>query len=396
MADILLLLKRTVFLPKGSPGIFSINDIKVDIRNPEIKGENGKIYCLGDCDILLEYLSQDTEKDIKRGIMLGEDAISKNSEPRPWQAMITLPFALAEEGEMVCPPLSQIEVTDVKWFVVAPRAMELEVTIKLLVEEDQLQASAEMEGALEECINQEVRTKTPLDNYEEIYMEDQIYIGLDDAEKYQELAENDDECSMDLSSPVVEKAEEQEEEDELFIEKMMKETEYCDEDELIDIEYHEEVLEAEVEFDNVEEDGTVENEIISAKENENSAEDVLLFKDTLGLDLSNSQAKLAEEISKIPQDIGQGEAVEVKVEKEVVIKREVPLMEKPTVKEPETKSKSDGIKSNQFNMRLCRVLEGDDLESIALRMNVSARSLANRNKISDNDLKAGMYLIIPR
>jgi len=57
MAEMVLMLKRTVFLPKGSPGICSIREINADINRFEVSAEDGRIYCLGEADLLIEYLS---------------------------------------------------------------------------------------------------------------------------------------------------------------------------------------------------------------------------------------------------------------------------------------------------------------------------------------------------
>ncbi|MEG1500730.1 MAG: hypothetical protein RR396_02125, partial [Clostridiales bacterium] len=113
MSDVLLLLKRTVFLPKGSPAIFYINDIKADIRNPKISSTDGRIFCRGEVDLLLDYLSQDENDQPNRSLMDWNEA-DKNSS-KPWQALLTLPFELMEDGDLPCPPLCALEIRDINW-----------------------------------------------------------------------------------------------------------------------------------------------------------------------------------------------------------------------------------------------------------------------------------------
>ncbi len=109
-------LSRTLFLPKGSPPILNIENLKIDVRKKDISEENGYIFCAGDIDILIDYMSQD-ERHINQG--------------HPWQVFISLPFEMKEKGHSKCPPLCELGVDDLQWFVVAPRALELNLSLIL-------------------------------------------------------------------------------------------------------------------------------------------------------------------------------------------------------------------------------------------------------------------------
>ena len=99
MKDTVMLLKRTVFLPKGSPGILALNDIRVDIRNPVVSCMEGRVYCSGEADLLLDYLSLEDSGEAVKGIW---DIGAEPPATKPWQALLTLPFELSEEGNLSC------------------------------------------------------------------------------------------------------------------------------------------------------------------------------------------------------------------------------------------------------------------------------------------------------
>ena len=128
MAEMLLTLKRTVFLPKGSPGICTVREIKADISSHEITAEGGRIYCLGEVDLLIEYLSF-AEGSQYPGYEAYEQRLKGGGVM--WQALLTLPFELQEEGEIVCPPLAELTVGQLNWFMVAPHALEMEMGLTL-------------------------------------------------------------------------------------------------------------------------------------------------------------------------------------------------------------------------------------------------------------------------
>lgn len=129
MTDTSMQVKRTVFLPKGSPAIYRVNNIRGDVRNPQITSSGGKTLCRGDADILLEYLALEDSNDIKRSIWEGD-----NEPPltKPWQAMVTLPFEALGDLELDCPPLCQLKITNLEGQIVAARALELEFNLLII------------------------------------------------------------------------------------------------------------------------------------------------------------------------------------------------------------------------------------------------------------------------
>ncbi|MEG1537486.1 MAG: hypothetical protein RR387_04305, partial [Clostridiales bacterium] len=89
MAEIVMPLLRTVFLPPGSPGIGAINEIRTDIRSEQISSDGGKIYCVGEADLLIDYISFAGDTiDSAQGYMIGGG--------KQWQALLTMPFELME------------------------------------------------------------------------------------------------------------------------------------------------------------------------------------------------------------------------------------------------------------------------------------------------------------
>lgn len=56
MRQIYMTLLRTVFLPVGSPPIGSVRNIKADITKADIHVDNDQVYCLGEIDILIDYI----------------------------------------------------------------------------------------------------------------------------------------------------------------------------------------------------------------------------------------------------------------------------------------------------------------------------------------------------
>lgn len=150
MKDTVMLLKRTVFLPKGSPGILALNDIRVDIRNPVVSCMEGRVYCSGEADLLLDYLSLEDSGEAVKGIW---DIGAEPPATKPWQALLTLPFELSEEGNLSCAPMWQMKITDIKWYIVAPRALEIEANLLLFLPEaesmaEEALAAQEMAGEM--------------------------------------------------------------------------------------------------------------------------------------------------------------------------------------------------------------------------------------------------------
>ncbi|MDR2713617.1 MAG: LysM peptidoglycan-binding domain-containing protein [Clostridiales bacterium] len=131
MGEVILQLLRTVFLPSDSPPIYAVNNIKVDIREQQIRSDGGKTFCQGEADILIDYLSLDQGGEA--GSFFREShGLYPTPSGSPWQAMIFLPFDLLIEGELDCPPMWKLSVTDFQWLVVAPRALEMDLQLSLI------------------------------------------------------------------------------------------------------------------------------------------------------------------------------------------------------------------------------------------------------------------------
>ena len=127
---------RTVFLPAGSPPIGHINDIKAELTQADIHTEGGQLYYMGELDILIDYTAFSRD----RGRLFREDA--RGDSGRPWQAFLTLPFALNETPpQMIC-GMPRAELGEINWFMAAPRALEMEVEI-LIETEDMRMTEAE-------------------------------------------------------------------------------------------------------------------------------------------------------------------------------------------------------------------------------------------------------------
>ena len=130
MGEVILQLLRTVFLPNDSPPIYAVNNIKVDIREQQIRSDGGKTFCQGEADILIDYLS--LEQGGESGAFFREaHGLYPAHSGSPWQAMLFLPFDLLIEGELDCPPMWNLSVLDFQWLVVAPRALEMDFQLSL-------------------------------------------------------------------------------------------------------------------------------------------------------------------------------------------------------------------------------------------------------------------------
>ena len=94
MSDLRFSLLRTVFLPKSSPGISSINELRTDLREVELTlVAPQQLLIKGEMDILVDYNA------------LPPAGESINNSGEPWQALISLPFELTEQVQLA-------EVTD--------------------------------------------------------------------------------------------------------------------------------------------------------------------------------------------------------------------------------------------------------------------------------------------
>lgn len=442
MAEILLSLKRTVFLPKGSPGIFSVNNIRVDIRNPDIKGENGKIFCLGDADILLEYLSQDPGSDLRPGIMVANESRGKTSEPLPWQALLTLPFELVNEGVMACPPLSLLSIEDIKWFVVAPRAIELEVTIKLLTDEDKWEGDHETEMEKMKGYRPEVMAAAK-EKDQKADLEDRVYIGLDENENKQAAMVNEQVAKVQMPE---EKAEmpaakekmaekpnpvsEKNAQDEKSVNMEADNKEADNKERIIKPGYI--VLEQPEKVDKKAEKARsevmeeakehyCEQDVLEEDEPEYCGEIMELYEMPMMMEeCHDRECENTEEISRHKKHLPVIEMDEY-LEGKILGKMSGVLPERKDKQEDQILAgkKADRLMreinnpypdraaaikepivetidhDRKCNMRFCRVLAGEDLEGVASRTGVPGNILASRNRLNNSNLKEGMYLIIP-
>ena len=127
MNKISLTLLRTVFLPVGSPPIGSVCEIKADIGKADIHVEGEQLYCLGEMDIIIDYLSFSANSG--RHLFPDQSDTYPGGGGREWQAMINLPFSLNERVDLAANAEYIASLGDLKWFMVAPRALEMEMEI---------------------------------------------------------------------------------------------------------------------------------------------------------------------------------------------------------------------------------------------------------------------------
>lgn len=132
MNKISMTLLRTVFLPVGSPPIGSVCEITADIGKADIHVEEKQVYCLGEMDIIIDYLSFSPNSG--RHLFPDHADTYPGGGGKEWQAMINLPFALNETADLDAKAEYSASLGDIKWFMVAPRALEMEMEIVITVE----------------------------------------------------------------------------------------------------------------------------------------------------------------------------------------------------------------------------------------------------------------------
>lgn len=132
MNKISMTLLRTVFLPVGSPPIGSVCEITADIGKADIHVEGEQVYCLGELDIIIDYLSFSPNNG--RHLFPDHADTYPGGGGKEWQAMINLPFALNETAALDSSAEYSAALGDIKWFMVAPRALEMEMEIVITVE----------------------------------------------------------------------------------------------------------------------------------------------------------------------------------------------------------------------------------------------------------------------
>lgn len=322
MEQTVFALSRTLFLPKGSPPILNIENLKIDVRKKDISEDNGYIFCAGDIDILIDYMSQD-EQHINQG--------------HPWQVFISLPFEMKEKGHSKCPPLCELGIDDLQWFVVAPRALELSLSIILQQPESYEPCPGEREWAgrlqsaeyqREELIEKVTEDLTPRE------------------EEVAKMASYEQEIDMQSQECTVESRENTE--DMGYIQDM-----------------------------NV----VVDIDLPVVKENEGN-ENISLAEAVLA---KNQMADAAETqvVAKAESNISLS-TIQQQDDKDI----------SPVSAQPLSQIDSTGH-CKRFCLRFYRVQPGEEALSVALRFGVSMDELAAKNKIQPQDIHSGMMLAIP-
>lgn len=120
MAELILPLTRTLFLPSGCPGLGSVEAVSGDLRGVRCGSSEGEAYCMGEADILIEYTAP-----LRPASLFGEEC----GRPGSWQALLTFPFQLCGTGDLPRDYACRVELGPLNWTMVASRAIELETTV---------------------------------------------------------------------------------------------------------------------------------------------------------------------------------------------------------------------------------------------------------------------------
>ncbi len=378
MSDTYVLLKRTVFLPKGSPGIYEISNLKVDIRNPQISSAEGKTLCRGDADLLLEYKALEDSGDISRSIWQeGGDAPPPT---KPWQALLTLAIEALAQGEFSCPPLCQLEAGDIKWYVIAPRALELE--FKLFIKEPLPEGEAKVFKEADD---------TPLKGAG--YMERPLYPEA--AHKWERDIGQDEPALAPRNlkektkpEPIIPKAKYKEPEPKYKeLEPIIPPKEVPPAPALPKEDIPRTRPLPEKPLPEVKEPAPIEPpkkvKPIPPPAEPPKEEKPAPCPVEPPEKVKPAPAPVEPPKEEKPAPCPEGPSKKVKP---APCPRELP---------PRYYDSPPPKKASGFNIRLCRVMPGDDLNTIAQRAGVSPASLAARNKIKGGELAESMYLIIP-
>lgn len=125
MAELILPLTRTLFLPSGSPGLGSVEAVRGDLRELRCGSSDGETYCLGEADILVEYTASSGS-----GGLFASDS-RQQERPGSWQALLSFPFQLSGPGQLPAEAAYRVELGPLHWTMVAARAIELETSLSL-------------------------------------------------------------------------------------------------------------------------------------------------------------------------------------------------------------------------------------------------------------------------
>lgn len=156
MAEFSLPLNRTVFLPAGSPGIGSLLRVSGDLREVRCGSAGGEVYCIGEADILVEYLSCSGSG----GLFSSRPPTDQSAGGSEWQALLSLPFQLCVSGDLPPEAAYRVNLGRLEWTMVAARALELEAEVIISY---QATASDEAERELTSSIANDLDAGTETD-----------------------------------------------------------------------------------------------------------------------------------------------------------------------------------------------------------------------------------------
>ena len=141
MAELILPLCRTLFLPAGCPSLGCVEKVSGDLREVCCGSTGGEAYCMGEADILIEYTAP-----------LGPSGLFAPQKGRPgtWQALLSFPFQLCGEGNLPHDSAHRVELGPLCWSMVASRAIELDTEVRISYEQEDEEAVA-AESDLEEA-----------------------------------------------------------------------------------------------------------------------------------------------------------------------------------------------------------------------------------------------------
>ena len=122
MAELILPLTRTLFLPIGCPGLGSVEAVSGDLRDVRCGSSGGEAYCLGEADILIEYTAPLSPAGMAGGA---------GGRPCSWQALLSFPFQLSGRGDLPRDSACRVDLGELDWTMVASRAIELETEVRV-------------------------------------------------------------------------------------------------------------------------------------------------------------------------------------------------------------------------------------------------------------------------
>lgn len=121
MAELILPLTRTLFLPIGCPSLGSVERVSGDLRDVRCGSSGGEAYCLGEADILIEYTAPLSPAGVG----------GAGGRPCSWQALLSFPFQLSGRGDLPRDSACRVELGELDWTMVASRAIELETAVRV-------------------------------------------------------------------------------------------------------------------------------------------------------------------------------------------------------------------------------------------------------------------------